>query len=135
VVQDVGRALNPPAVEGQMLGGVAQGIGWGLRERMVYDSSGGLLTATFADYPLPRATDVPRVETLIVEVPSDDGPFGAKGVGEPPVVAGGAAVANALADAVGVRIHTLPVTSRMLAAVVAEALPAGLRSPESNTAS
>jgi CO/xanthine dehydrogenase Mo-binding subunit len=110
VVQDVGRALNPPAVEGQMIGGVAQGIGWGLLERVVYDGAGGLLTATLADYALPRATDVPRVETVVVEVPSDDGPFGAKGVGEPPVVPAAAAIANAVADATEARITSLPLT-------------------------
>ncbi|MDR7555507.1 MAG: xanthine dehydrogenase family protein molybdopterin-binding subunit [Armatimonadota bacterium] len=115
VVQDVGRALNPPAVEGQMIGGAAQGIGWGLLERVVYDGAGALVTATFADYPLPRATTVPRVETVIVEVPSDEGPFGAKGVGEPPVVAGAAAIANAVADATGVRVASLPVAPARLA--------------------
>lgn len=120
VVQDVGRALNPPAVEGQMIGGVAQGIGWGLLERVVYDGAGGLLTATFADYPLPRASDVPRVETVVVEVPSEDGPFGAKGVGEPPVVPAAAAIANAIADAAGVRIASLPAGAGAVARLFAD---------------
>ncbi|MDR7543529.1 MAG: xanthine dehydrogenase family protein molybdopterin-binding subunit [Armatimonadota bacterium] len=113
-VQDVGFAINPPAVWGQVLGGVAQGIGWGLLEGVVYDEDGGLLTATFTDYPLPRASSVPRVDTVIVEVPSDDGPFGAKGVGEPPVVPAAAAIAHAIADATGVRVTSLPITPERL---------------------
>lgn len=118
VVQDVGFAINPAAVEGQMRGGVVQGIGWGLLESMIYDEHGTLLTGTFADYPIPRAMDVPPMETVMVEVPSDSGPFGAKGVGEPPVIPGGAALANAIADATGVRITELPITpARLLTAL------------------
>ncbi len=118
VIQDAGFAINPAAVEGQMRGGAAQGIGWGLLESMVYDESGMLLTATFGDYPIPRASDVPPTETVIVEVPSESGPFGAKGVGEPPVIPGGAAVANAIADATGIRVSTLPMTpARILTAL------------------
>lgn len=108
--QDIGFAINPPAVEGQILGGVAQGIGWGLLEQTVYDDTGGLLTATLTDYALPKAPYVSRIETILVEVPSEDGPFGAKGVGEPPVVPAAAAIANAVADAIGTRITTLPIT-------------------------
>lgn len=110
VIQDVGFAINPAAVDGQMRGGAVQGIGWGLLESMVYDGQGTLLTATFADYSIPRATDVPPMETMMVEVPSESGPFGAKGVGEPPVIPGGAAIANAIADATGIRITSLPIT-------------------------
>ncbi len=120
VIQDVGFAINPAAVEGQMRGGAAQGIGWGLLESMVYDESGTLLTASFADYSIPRATDVPLTEAVIVEVPSETGPFGAKGVGEPPVIPGGAALANAIADAIGVRITTLPMTPARIAAALRE---------------
>jgi len=118
VIQDVGFAINPAAVDGQIRGGAAQGIGWGLLESMVYDEAGTLLTASFADYSIPRATDVPHTETMFIEVPSEAGPFGAKGVGEPPVIPGGAAVANAIADATGVRITTLPVTPEHLAAML-----------------
>ena len=114
VIQDVGFAINPAAVEGQMRGGAVQGIGWGLLESMVYDGRGTLLTATFADYSIPRATDVPPMETIMVEVPSESGPFGAKGVGEPPVIPGGAAIANAIADATGTRITSLPITPTKL---------------------
>lgn len=116
VIQDVGFAINPAAVEGQMRGGTVQGIGWGLMESMIYDGQGTLLTATFADYSIPRATDVPPMETVMVEVPSEFGPYGAKGVGEPPVIPGGAAIANAIADATGLRITTLPITPARIVA-------------------
>ncbi len=120
VIQDVGFAINPAAVDGQMRGGAAQGIGWGLLESMVYDEAGTLLNGSFADYSIPRATDVPATETVIIEVPSESGPFGAKGVGEPPVIPGGAAVANAVAAATGVRITTLPMTPERVAAAIRE---------------
>jgi CO/xanthine dehydrogenase Mo-binding subunit len=120
VAQDVGFAINPPEVEGQMLGGVAQSVGWGLLEQVAYDEGGGLLTGTFADYALARAHQLPRIDAVIVEVPSDDGPFGAKGVGEPPVIPGAAAIANAIADATGVRVTSLPITAERLVQGVQE---------------
>ncbi len=118
VIQDVGFAINPAAVDGQMRGGATQGIGWGLLEAMTYDEQGNLLNGTFADYPIPRAADVPPMETVMVHVPSEAGPFGAKGVGEPPVVPGGAAIANAVADASGVHLQTLPITPQKLRAAM-----------------
>ncbi len=108
--QDVGRAINPAEVEGQIHGGVVQGIGWALLEGMAYDESGQLLTSTLMDYALPQSQDVPTITPLLVEVPSALGPFGAKGVGEPPVVPVAAAIANALRDAVGVRMTQIPMT-------------------------
>ncbi len=108
--QDVGRAINPAEVEGQIHGGVVQGIGWALLEGMTYDEQGQLLTSTLMDYALPHSQDVPTITTLLVEVPSELGPFGAKGVGEPPVVPVAAAIANAIRDAVGVRMTELPMT-------------------------
>lgn len=118
VIQDVGFPINPAAVEGQMLGGVVQGVGWGLLEAMIYDEQGTLLNGTFADYPIPKAVDLPPIEAVMVQVPSETGPFGAKGVGEPPVVPGGAAIANAISNAIGVRITSLPMTpGRILAAL------------------
>jgi CO/xanthine dehydrogenase Mo-binding subunit len=81
--QDVGRAINPAEVEGQIMGGVAQGIGWALREALVYGVEGQLLTGTLMDYALPGAKDLPLIDVVLVEVPAPDGPFGAKGVGEP----------------------------------------------------
>ena len=118
VVQDVGFAINPAAVEGQIFGGAAQATGWALFEGLTYDGSGTLLSSTFTDYAVPRATAIAPLEAVMVEVPSVEGPFGAKGVGEPPVIAGAAAVANAVADATGVYIATLPLTpARVLAAL------------------
>ncbi len=108
--QDVGRAINPAEVEGQIHGGVVQGIGWALFEGMVYDEDGQLLTSTLMDYALPQSQDVPTITPLLVEVPSELGPFGAKGVGEPPVVPVAAAIANAIKDAVGVRMTQIPMT-------------------------
>ena len=84
VVQDVGRAINPAAVEGQIQGGVAQGVGWALLERMAYDGAGQLLSGSLMDYPLPQSDQAPPVRTVILELASEHGPFGAKGVGEPP---------------------------------------------------
>lgn len=114
VAQDVGLAINPAEVEGQIFGGVTQGIGWALLEGLVYDENGQLLTSTFMDYALPHIQDAPHFEAIMVEVPSDLGPFGAKGVGEPPVVPPGGAIANAIYDAVGVRMTHLPITPERL---------------------
>jgi CO/xanthine dehydrogenase Mo-binding subunit len=112
IAQDVGRALNPALVAGQMCGGVAQGLGWALLEEMSYDAHGQVMTGTLVDYALPTASVVPEIETLIVEVPAPEGPFGAKGVGEAPVVGVPAAVANAAAAAAGngARFTRLPMT-------------------------
>ncbi len=108
--QDVGFAINPAEVEGQIHGGVTQGLGWALFEGFVYDENGQLLTSTLMDYALPHSADGPTIIPLLVEVPSAQGPFGAKGVGEPPVVPVAAAVANAIRAAVGVRVTHLPMT-------------------------
>ena len=110
VAQDVGRALNPALVAGQMMGGTAQGLGWALLEELVHDEHGQLSTGTLVDYALPTSGFTPPIDTLIVEVPVPEGPFGAKGVGEAPVVAAPAAVANAVAAATGVRMRRLPMT-------------------------
>jgi len=113
-VQDVGFAINPAEVEGQITGGVTQGIGWALFEGLLYDENGQALTTTLMDYALPHIEDVPNITPILVEIPSALGPFGAKGVGEPPVVPVGAAIANAVFDAVGVRMTQLPITSEQL---------------------
>jgi CO/xanthine dehydrogenase Mo-binding subunit len=121
IAQDVGRALNPALVEGQMHGGVVQGLGWALFEELVYDEHGTVVTGTLVDYALPTAGVVPAIETVIVEVPVPDGPFGAKGVGEPPVIAVAGAVANALTAATGTRLYQLPMTpERVWRALCAE---------------
>jgi CO/xanthine dehydrogenase Mo-binding subunit len=110
VAQDVGFALNPALVEGQLLGGTAQGFGWALLEQLAYDGDGQLRTGSFVEYAMPTIDRVPPIDVEIVEVPAPDGPYGAKGVGEPPVIGVPAAVANAIADAVGVRLRELPIT-------------------------
>ncbi len=114
-IQDVGRALNPPEVEGQVHGGVLQGVARGLGEELRYDRDGQLRTASFVDYALPSIDQVPPIQVDLVEVPSSVGPFGAKGVGEPPAVPGPAALANAVARAAGVRPTTLPIDLSALA--------------------
>jgi CO/xanthine dehydrogenase Mo-binding subunit len=111
VAQDVGRALNPAIIEGQLQGGATQGLGWALSEAMLFDDTGQLLTGTFLDYALPKADASPRFETLLVEVPSADGPYGARGIGEGPVCGAAAAVANAVHAATGVRYRSLPMTA------------------------
>ncbi len=111
IAQDVGRALNPALVQGQMHGGTAQGLGWALLEELAYDDQGQQVAGTFMDYALPSAAVVPPIDALIVEVPAPEGPFGAKGVGEAPVVGVPGAVANAVAAATGgVRLRQLPIT-------------------------
>lgn len=116
IAQDVGRALNPALCEGQMHGGVAQGIGWALYEELLVDGGGQLMNGSFASYAVPGAPELPPIETLLIEVPSPDGPFGAKGIGEASVVGVPAAVANAIAAAAGVRLRELPMTPERVAA-------------------
>lgn len=111
IAQDVGRALNPAIIEGQLHGGATQGLGWALHEAMRYDETGQLLTGTFLDYAMQTAPAIPTFETLIVEVPAPDGPYGAKGIGEGPVCGSAAAVANAVAAATGTRFRDLPMTA------------------------
>jgi CO/xanthine dehydrogenase Mo-binding subunit len=110
IVQDVGFAINPLSVEGQMEGGAVQGMGIGLWEEYIYDDEGHLRNAGLLDYRMPTAADVPDIDSILVEVPSDDGPYGARGVGEPSITAGGAAIANAVADAIGTRVPQIPIT-------------------------
>jgi CO/xanthine dehydrogenase Mo-binding subunit len=108
--QDVGFAINPDEVKGQMMGGIVQGLGWALYEQMLYDEQGQLLNSSFMDYAIPGARVAPKIDTLLVEVASANGPFGAKGVGEPPVIPGAAVIANAIADATGARVTRIPMT-------------------------
>ncbi len=118
--QDVGTAVHPSYVEGQIQGGVAQGIGWALHEEYVYDEQGRLLNPGFLDYRMPTSYDLPHIETLLVEVPHPGHPFGVRGVGEVPIVPPLPAVANAIARAVGVRIRELPISPpRLLQAILA----------------
>ncbi len=117
-IQDVGRAIHPSYVEGQMQGGVAQGVGWALSEEYIYDKDGRLENPGFLDYRVPVASDMPMIDTVMVEVPNPRHPFGARGVGEVPIVPPMAAVANAIADATGIRLRDLPMSPpRVLAAI------------------
>ncbi len=118
-VQDAGVAIYPPYVEGQMQGGVVQGIGWALNEEYVYDEEGRLRNASLLDYRMPTALDVPNIETIIVEVPNPGHPYGVRGVGEVPIVPPPAAVANAIFDATGVRLFDLPVSPARVQAALA----------------
>src|SRR5712692_2928313 len=123
-VQDVGRAIHPSYVEGQMQGGVTQGIGWALNEEYIYDKNGRLENPGFLDYRVPVAPDVPMIDTVMVENANPRHPFGARGVGEVPIVPPMAAVANAIADAIGVRMRDLPMSPpRLRAAIDANELP------------
>ena len=109
VCQEVGRAIHPDAIAGQIQGGVAQGLGFALSERVDLDH-GRYIQRTFKEHGLPLAADVPKVEMIVMEHPDPAGPYGAKGAAEPPIVPVAAAVANAVADAIGVPIDTLPIT-------------------------
>ncbi len=109
-VQDVGTAIHPDYVESQIQGGVAQGIGWGLNEEYVYDDRGRLVNASFLDYRMPTALDLPMIDVVLVEVPNPGHPYGVRGVGEVPIVPPPGALANAIARAVGVRMTQLPMS-------------------------
>src|SRR5271157_517493 len=117
-IQDVGRAIHPSYVEGQMQGGVAQGVGWALSEEYIYDKDGRLENPGFLDYRCPVASDMPMIDTIMVEEPNPRHPFGARGVGEVPIIPPIAAVANAICDATGIRLRDLPMSPpRLLAAI------------------
>jgi len=113
---DCGKALNPALVKGQVIGGFLQGLATVLYEDMRYDEKGKLLNPTFTDYKIPTAMDIPdEVIPIIVETPQPDGPFGARGVGEHTMIPAAPLVSNAVADALGLRIKTMPVTAEKVA--------------------
>jgi xanthine dehydrogenase molybdenum-binding subunit len=109
-VQDAGKAIHPSYVEGQMQGGAVQGIGWALNEEYVFSDDDQMENPTFLDYRMPTCLDVPMIDTIIVEVPNPDHPYGVRGVGETPIVAPPAAIANAIYGATGVRMRELPMS-------------------------
>jgi CO/xanthine dehydrogenase Mo-binding subunit len=120
-IQDAGRAVHPSYVEGQMQGGVSQGVGWALNEEYIYNAEGVMENAGFLDYRMPVTSDLPMIDTVIVEVPNPSHPYGVRGVGEVPIVPPLGAVANAMAAATGVRFTELPLSPpRVLARLTEE---------------
>jgi xanthine dehydrogenase molybdenum-binding subunit len=111
-VQDVGTAIHPSYVEGQIQGGVAQGVGMALNEEYVYNEEGRLVNGSFLDYRMPVANDLPMIETVLVEVPNPGHPYGVRGVGEVPIVPPQPAIRNAIADAIGVHFYHTPISPR-----------------------
>jgi carbon-monoxide dehydrogenase large subunit len=111
-VDDVGRVINPMIVEGQVQGGVAQGIGQALLEAALYDSNGQLVSGSFMDYTMPRAHDLPSFTVGLTETKSPSNPLGIKGCGEAGAIAAPAAVINAITDAVGSEQVSMPATAQ-----------------------
>lgn len=107
---DVGTAVHPAYVEGQIQGASVQGIGWALNEGYVYDDDGAMLNSSFLDYRMPTTLDVPMIDTVMIEVPNPKHPFGLRGVGEAPIIPPLSAVAIAVSNAIGVRMRDLPLT-------------------------
>jgi CO/xanthine dehydrogenase Mo-binding subunit len=121
---DCGTAINPMLVEGQVEGGIAMGIGFALQEEILFDAAGCQVNPNLSNYIIPTALDVPDIDVSIVSNADPTGPFGAKGVGEPTSVPTAAAILNAIQDAVGVRINSLPATAeKVLAAIKAQKVP------------
>lgn len=108
--QDVGTAIHPAYVEGQIQGGAVQGIGWGLNEEYFYDDKGVMRNSTFLDYRIPTCLDLPMIEAILVEVPNPGHPYGVRGVGEVPIIPPPAALANAIYNAIGIRMRQLPMS-------------------------
>lgn len=117
-VQDVGRAIHPGYVEGQLQGGVVQGIGWALNEEYIYNKDGKVDNAGFLDYRMPVCSDMPMIDCIMVEIPNPKHPQGVKGVGEVPVVPVMAAVANAVYNALGIRFYSLPMSPPKISAAL-----------------
>jgi CO/xanthine dehydrogenase Mo-binding subunit len=121
--QDVGTAIHPSYVEGQLQGGAVQGIGWALNEEYIYGTNGLLANPGFLDYRMPVASDLPMIETILVEVPNPTHPYGVRGVGEVPIIPPLAAVGNAVARAIGIRMTDLPMSPPKLSEAMDEAAP------------
>ena len=117
-VQDAGKAIHPSYVEGQIQGGAAQGIGWALNEEYVFNAKGHMLNCSFLDYRMPVCLDLPMLDTVIVEAPNPNHPYGVRGVGETSVIPPLAAITNAVSHGIGVRLNRLPLSpGRILAAL------------------
>jgi CO/xanthine dehydrogenase Mo-binding subunit len=126
VVEDAGKAIHPLQVEGQFQGGAVQGIGWALNEEYCYGEDGTMQNASFLDYRMPVASDVPMIDTEIVEVPNPKHPYGLRGVGEVPVVPTMAAIANAIGDAIGIRPRSLPMSPPKVLDLIEQAKAEGI---------
>jgi xanthine dehydrogenase molybdenum-binding subunit len=114
-VHDSGRIIHPEAARGQIIGGVVQGIGYALMEEIPMDpDTGAPLTLNLDSFKIPNLVDIPSIEAVLIEQPDPIGPFGAKALGEPPLVPVAAAIANAVYDATGVRLRSLPITAEKL---------------------
>ena len=109
-IQDVGKAIHPSYVEGQLQGGAVQGIGWALNEEYVFNDEGNMVNSSFLDYRMPISLDLPMIDTALVEVANPGHPFALRGVGEACLIPPMAAIANAIHDAVGVRMTDLPMS-------------------------
>lgn len=119
--QDVGKAIHPSYVEGQIQGGAVQGIGWALNEEYVYNDQGVMANASFLDYRMPTTLDLPMIDAVLVEVANPGHPYGVRGVGEVPIVPPPAAIANAIYQAIGVRMEELPMSpGRIVARLLAK---------------
>ena len=110
---DLGRAINPLLAEGQIEGGAVQGIGWALIEDLKFEN-GEIVNPNFHDYKIPTIKDIPKISPILIESIDPNGPFGAKGLGEPAMVPTAPAIVNAIYDAVGVRIKDIPATSEKI---------------------
>ena len=110
VIQDAGKAIHPDYVEGQFQGGAAQGIGWALNEEYIYGEDGCLQNAGFLDYRIPVCSDLPFIDTQILEIPNPNHPYGVRGVGETSIVPPLAAIGNAVSNAAGVRMNHVPMS-------------------------
>ena len=111
---DAGKAIHPDYVEGQIQGGSVQGIGWALNEEYFMSEDGRVLNASLLDYRMPTSLDLPMIDPVVIEVPNPGHPFGVRGVGESPLVPPLAAVANAIHDAIGVRMSELPMSPNVI---------------------
>ena len=127
---DCGRAINPMLVEGQVQGGIAMGLGFALHEEMLFDGGGRQVNPNLTNYIAPTSLDMPEIDVIIVEMPDRTGPFGAKGVGEPTSVPTAAAVLNAIHDAVGVRLTSLPATAERILKGIEQARANRVAAPE-----
>ena len=121
VVQDAGKAIHPDYVEGQFQGAAAQGIGWALNEEYVYGEDGRLQNPSFLDYRIPVCSDLPFIDTKILEIPNPNHPYGIRGVGETSIVPPLAAIAGAVSNAVGVRLDHTPMSPPRIRKAIREA--------------